>query len=93
MNGFLKDTVNEGLGESYRCRVHGVAAQSVLVAFQIMAANVRKMRSFEETRAMEAGTVRHLPRGRRRTTRSLEHCRPDMRGQTPVDDPSPPRLA
>jgi len=86
MNGFLKVTVHEGLGQSDRRRVHGVAAQSVLVAFQIMAGNVRKIRSFEERRAAEAGTLRHLPRRRRRTTRSLEEWHPDVRGQAPVDD-------
>ena len=36
MNGFLKDSAFEGIADPQRRRVRGVAAQSVLVAFQIL---------------------------------------------------------
>jgi hypothetical protein len=36
MNGFVKDPAYEGVGESGRRRVRGVAAQSILVAFQLL---------------------------------------------------------
>ena len=32
MNGFVKDAAHEGLGQSQRRRIRGVAAQSVLAA-------------------------------------------------------------
>jgi hypothetical protein len=50
-NGFLKDPAHEALDEADRRTVHGVAAQSVfVVAFLVMAANVRRIRLSGEAR-------------------------------------------
>ena len=55
-----------------------LAAQSVLVAFQLFAANVRKIDQFLSKRAAEANKVRKLPS--RRTTKSLATWRPGQAG-------------
>ena len=65
MNGFLKDSAYEGMADPQRRRVRGVAAQSVLVAFQIVAGNLRKIDSFLEKMAAVVEPLR--PRRRRRT--------------------------
>jgi hypothetical protein len=46
MNGYVKDPAHEALDDAGRRRLHGVAARSVLVAFLLLAANVRKIRTF-----------------------------------------------
>jgi len=38
MNGFVKDGAHEALGDPQRRRIRGVVAQSVLVAFLLLAA-------------------------------------------------------
>ena len=43
MNGFIKDGAREAIDDAERRRIRGVAAQSVLVAFQLLAANIRKI--------------------------------------------------
>ncbi len=74
MNGYLKDPANEALDDPGRRRVHGVAAQSVLVAFLVVAANVRKIRTFMSLRP---GTLPRK-RPRRRTTESVSAWRPPL---------------
>jgi hypothetical protein len=74
-----------------------VAAQSVLVAFQLFAANMRKIDEFLTHREAEGKKVRKLPS--RRRTRSLTTWAPE----TPTDllatadevtsDPDPPLTA
>ncbi len=88
MNGYVKDGAHEALGEPLRRRMRGRAAQSVLVAFLLFAANLRKIVAFlQQEAAIEKGNVRRLPR--RRTTRSLDEFRPPSR--TPeAPDRSPP---
>ena len=54
-NGFIKDGAHEGLGDPSRRRVHGVAAQSLLVGLLAMAANVRKIRSMQAKAPPERG--------------------------------------
>jgi hypothetical protein len=67
MNGYLKDGAHQALDDPERRRIRGVAAQSVLVAFQILGANLRKIDMFvAREEAEEAGVVRRLP-ARRRT--------------------------
>ena len=84
MNGFIKDGAFEALGDPARRRIRGVAAQSILVAFLIFAANYRKIEAFlAEQAAVESGAVRRLPR--RRRTRSLESWR-----IAASDSPEPP---
>ena len=52
MNGFVKHGAWEEVDDPERRRVRRVVAQSVLVAFQLSAADIRKINDF-------------LPRGRR----------------------------
>jgi hypothetical protein len=73
-NGFLKDTAHEALACPARRRVRGIAAQSTLVAFLAMAANIRALRSHRELVA-DGGRERAAARARRRRT-SLEDFRP-----------------
>jgi len=73
-NGFLKDPIHEALDDAGRRRIHGVTAQSLFTALLALAANVRKIRSFLEQRAITAGKVRRLPS--RRRTRRLSEWRP-----------------
>jgi hypothetical protein len=92
MNGFVKDGAREAVGDPGRRRIRGVAAQSVLVAFQLFAANVRKIDQFLSKRAAEAQKVRKLPS--RRRTKSLatwdpQQARADARNGV-SSDPDPP---
>lgn len=75
MNGYLKDSAFQGLANPQRRRVRGVAAQSVLVTCQIVAANWRKIDSFLQAVASVGTFRRPRPRPRRRT-QSLENRRP-----------------
>ena len=95
MNGFIKDGAREAVDDPERRRIRGVAAQSVLVAFQLFAANLRKIDEFLANREAEGKSVRKLPS--RRRTQSL----PSWAPQTPTtvvagdatDDPDPPLTA
>ena len=90
MNGFIKDPAHEALDDPGRRRIHGVAAQSVLVAFLVLAANVRKIRAF--TFAAPAGAPARRKRPRRRTTEPLTAWRPTMPKAVMSGDPDPPLL-
>lgn len=92
MNGFIKDGAREAVGDPERRRIRGVAAQSVLVAFQLFAANVRKIDKFLTKKAAEAQKVRKLPS--RRRTKSLATWEPQQAGADGRNgvssDPDPP---
>jgi hypothetical protein len=90
MNGFVKDGANEAIDDPERRRIRGVAAQSVLVAFQLFAANLRKIGQFLVKRANEAKKIRTLPP--RRKTRSLADFAPAGTSDAPFTsgDPDPP---
>jgi hypothetical protein len=91
-NGFVKDEAREGLGAPQRRRVRGIAAQSVLVAFLILGANLRKIGVFLRRRAaIEVGTSRRLPR--RRQTKALDEWRPQLPTSAPVPSSDPPLTA
>jgi hypothetical protein len=76
MNGYVKDGAREALDNPMRRRDRGVAAQSLFVALLLAAANIRKIETFlREQAAVEAGTLRRLPR--RRRTRALGAWQPD----------------
>lgn len=87
MHGFFKDGAREAVGVAERRRLLGTAPQSVLVAFQVMAANVRKIATFlEAADRIEQGMI---PRTRRRRTRALS----EWRSATPASasgTPPPP---
>jgi len=91
MNGYLKDPAHEALDDPGRRRIHGVAAQSVLVAFLILAANVRKIRSFLLVTRTGPGTAQR--RSRRRRTRSIENWRPQSPSVPVATGPDPPLIA
>jgi hypothetical protein len=88
-NGFLKDPAHEALDDRGRRRLHGVAKESILVAFLILAANVRRIRSFLEKAAIVDGKLRR--HSRRRRSRSIMQWHPEVprvdRGSLP-DPPS-----
>ena len=69
MNGFVKDGAREAVDDPERRRIRGRAAQSVLVSFQFLAANIRKINELVARRASGEEKLRKL-RARRRT-RSL----------------------
>ena len=97
MNGYIKDAAQEAVDDPERRRIRGVAAQSVLVAFQLFSANIRKIDQFLTTKAAGGKKLRRL-RARRRT-RSLTTWAPSA--TTPVTaqegdssaDPDPPLTA
>ena len=86
-NGFVKDSAFEGVGASQRRRIRGVAAQSLLVAFQLIAANFRKMDAY--IKAVQRAAAGLFRRPRRRRTRSIADWNPqaDIGGHR---GPSPP---
>ncbi len=86
MNGYLKDAAFEGIGVSERRRVRGVAAQSVLVAFQILAANIRKIEAFL---SMLPIPLIKLAR-RRRTTAPLSSWLPGSPAEADASRSPPP---
>jgi hypothetical protein len=74
LNGFVKDSAHEALGQPGRRRVRGIAAQSVFTALLLTAANLRKIRAWRELTA--ADKTRIARRARRRRT-SLRDYLPD----------------
>lgn len=80
MNGFAKDPAFEAMGESGRRRISGVAAGSILVAFQLMAANLRKIDGFLQSVRRAAAGLFQPPRRRRRQNRPLSAWDPRVDG-------------
>jgi hypothetical protein len=89
MNGYVKDPAHEALDDPGRRRIHGIAAQSVLVAFLVMAANVRKIRTFGSLRPRAPGQKRP----RRRGTKPVTAWRPPPPRTVRSADPDPPLTA
>ena len=90
-NGFLKDPAHEALDDRGRRRLHGVAKESILVAFLILAANVRKIRGFLERAAIVDRKMRRL--SRRRRSRSITHWHPETPRVDRDSLPDPPSSA
>jgi hypothetical protein len=91
-NGYVKDGAREALDDSERRRVRGVAAERVFVALLLAAANLRKIATFiQEQAAIEAGTLRRLPR--RRITKALGEWLPEAPKVESGSDPDPPMIA
>jgi hypothetical protein len=90
-NGYVKGGAKEALDDPERRRVRGVAAQSVFVALLLAAANLRKIAAFlQETAAIEAGTLRRLPR--RRATKAIRNWLPEQPKAESDSDPDPSEL-
>lgn len=70
VNGYAKDINHEALERSGTRRIRGIAAQSLLAAFQLAHANQRKITRWLDTLPDETGQARRRPT-RRRTTRPL----------------------
>jgi hypothetical protein len=87
-NGYVKDPAHEALDDPGRRRVHGVAAQSLLTALLLMAANVRKIRAFQ-LEAASRRTVNHRDRPRRRRTASVQNWRPHSPQVSPTSTAAP----
>jgi len=88
MNAFIKDGAREAVDDPERRRIRGVAAQSLLVAFLLCAANLRKIDSYLAREEAEAsGSVRRLPP--RRTTKAIGEFLPEAAGPTSGGRPSP----
>jgi hypothetical protein len=88
-NGFVKDGAHEALDDPERRRIRGVAAQSVLVAFLLAAANLRKIATFNcEEKALASGKLKRLPK--RRRTKSIDTWRPETPAVALASDPDPP---
>ena len=90
MNGYIKDPAHEALDDPGRRRIHGVAAQSLSVALLVVAANVRKIRSFLAARTLEGSSKPRRPR--RRKTTPITHWRPPAATATDSSDPDPPLI-
>jgi hypothetical protein len=74
MNGFIKDGGREAVDDPERRRIRGMAAQSVLVAFQLLAANIRKINEFLTKKTSSEKKVRKS--WTRRKTSSLTRWTP-----------------
>jgi hypothetical protein len=84
-NGFVKDGAHEALADPTRRRLRGRAAQHVLTALLIMAANVRKIRAFMEgLKATPKEKQQKVQRRLRRKRESLADYLPVM--ARPPDD-------
>lgn len=71
-----------------------MAAQSILTALLLLAANVRKIRTYMEEAVVRRTAPEHLrPRPRRRRTRSLETWRPRAMAASATAGPDPPLIA
>jgi hypothetical protein len=71
LNGYAKDPAHQALGQPARRRVRGIAACSLFTALLLMAANIRKIRSW---RALTTdGKAAAAQRARRRRTSLSDH--------------------
>ncbi|MEO5876279.1 MAG: hypothetical protein ABIS86_21740 [Streptosporangiaceae bacterium] len=69
MNGYTKNDAHEAIERAQNRRIRGIAAQSILLAFQLARANQRKIDAWTDTFPGANGIPRR--RARRRTTQPL----------------------
>ena len=74
LNGYAKDPAHQALAQPARRRVRGIAAYSLFTALLLMAANIRKIRTW---RALTASDPAGITRRARRRRTSLRDYRPD----------------
>ncbi len=74
LNGLIKDPAHEALAQPARRRVRGIAAQSIFTALLLIAANIRKIRTW---RALTASDQAGIARRARRRRTSLRDYLPD----------------
>lgn len=67
MNGFAKDPLRERIEPGGTRRIRGIAAQTILLAFQLAHANKRKLRSWADAVALNGDRPRRRPTRRRQT--------------------------
>ncbi len=67
INGFAKDPLHEDLESSGTRRIRGIAAQTVLLAFQLGHANRRKLTAWADAVAINGDRPRRRPTRRRET--------------------------
>jgi hypothetical protein len=67
-NGFAKDPAHEALAQPARRRVRGIAAQGILITFLYVAANLRKIDTYENQLANREAVVARKRARRRRTS-------------------------
>lgn len=73
-NGYAKDDLRESIERAQGRRLRGIAAQTLLLAFQLAHVNVRKINSWLDTLPGSDGLPRR--RARRRKTKPLRHWTP-----------------
>jgi hypothetical protein len=71
LNGYAKDPAHEALAAPARRRIRGIAACSVFTALLLMAANIRKIRTWRALTASGKTAITH--RARRRRTSLCDH--------------------
>jgi hypothetical protein len=69
LNGYAKDPAHEALAQPARRRVRGIAAQSIFAALLLMAANIRKIRTWRATTTASKTRIAQRPRRRRTSLR------------------------
>jgi hypothetical protein len=92
IHGFVKDGAHEALDDPRRRRLLGVAAQSIIVAFLLMAANVRKIEAFHNEVVTSIGPTRRRP-PRRRLTKPIDTWRPGTPDTQVLPGHDPPLTA
>ncbi|MEV5784290.1 hypothetical protein AB0L42_25250 [Streptomyces sp. NPDC052287] len=67
INGYAKDTLYERLEEPGTRRIRGIAAQTILLAFQLAHANRRKLTAWADSIALHGDRPHRRPTRRRKT--------------------------
>jgi hypothetical protein len=69
LNGYAKDPAHQALGQPARRRIRGIAACSLFTALLLMAANIRKIRTWRALTASPAAATAQRARRRRASLR------------------------
>ena len=69
LNGYAKDPAHQALAQPGRRRVRGIAACSLFTALLLMAANIRKIRTWRALTASGKAATAHRARRRRASLR------------------------